>query len=255
MGNIGLLTAGSHLPDSDTDICTAVIQHISCAGRPADYSYNDHLSSLSLSDPKDVHLYPELKRKLYAAASEGSGGELSILLPPDINVELQGAGGTSAADHARSGSAVSDAPTPGGSAIDYAPITIKIEYLVRDPVDGLQFVRPTAEAPYRVPHLYTSPTCADAARCWVPCVDSLWERCTWELEFVVPKHLSAEEEDEDVVEGETSLEGGMEDSEVIVVCSGDLMEQVSASASFRVKVPASHSSALPLQVLDFLPLS
>lgn len=37
------------------------------------------------------------------------------------------------------------------------------------------------------PHIYTSPTSPDAARCWIPCVDNLWERCTWELDFIVPR--------------------------------------------------------------------
>jgi hypothetical protein len=49
--------------------------------------------------------------------------------------------------------------------------------------------------------MFLSPTSYDAARIWTPCVDSLWERCTWELEFIV-------------------------DVSIMVVSSGELLEQV-----------------------------
>jgi transcription initiation factor TFIID subunit 2 len=49
-----------------------------------------------------------------------------------------------------------------------------------------------------------------AARIWTPCVDSLWERCTWELEFTVPS----------IMPNRTDLPPN------VVVSSGELMEQV-----------------------------
>ena len=58
--------------------------------------------------------------------------------------------------------------------------------------------------------MFLSSTAYSAARIWTPCVDSLWERCTWELEFIVPTHLD-----------------GGEDIPVMVVSSGELIEQVS----------------------------
>ncbi|EPQ30343.1 uncharacterized protein PFL1_01869 [Pseudozyma flocculosa PF-1] len=214
----------------------AVIQSISCAGIEADYSYNDHITGVGLSDNRDVHLYPELKRKIFAAASDGVTGELSVLLPPEIHIQPQSIGGGP-----RAGSAVpEDAPTPGGSGsgggLEYTPITVRIEYYLKDPADGVQFVRPTADSPYRVPHLFTVASCPDAARCWIPCVDSLWERCTWEFELVVPKYLASADGDNDgdgngnEGGGEDGLAvpdvAGLEDSQVVVVCTGDLMEQV-----------------------------
>lgn len=72
----------------------------------------------------------------------------------------------------------------------------------------------------RVPHVYTTPSCPDAARCWVPCIDNLWEKCTWEFEFVVPKYLEQRDEildDEEIQEGEHPT---------VVICSGELVEQV-----------------------------
>ncbi len=62
--------------------------------------------------------------------------------------------------------------------------------------------------------MFLSPTTHEAARVWTPCVDSLWERCTWELEFIVPSVLEAGE-----------------DCPVTVVSSGELMEQVSSKSN------------------------
>lgn len=63
--------------------------------------------------------------------------------------------------------------------------------------------------------MFLSPTTYDAARVWTPCVDSLWERCTWELEFVVPRYLEG---------GEPT--GDDAAFPVMVVASGELIEQV-----------------------------
>ncbi|PWY99756.1 hypothetical protein BCV70DRAFT_162250 [Testicularia cyperi] len=215
----------------------AVIQSISCSGHETDYSYTDYLTGVTISDTRDVHRYPELKRRLFTAASDGADGELSILVPPQIRIRSQRIGGGA------NGSGPENAPTPGGAgaATELTPITVRVDYLLKDPSDGIQFVRPTADAPHRIPHLFTVASCSDASRCWVPCVDSLWERCTWEFELVVPRSLVATDDhdehtghdqassDKPKVELATSQipEDEDEDGRVVVICTGDLMEQVS----------------------------
>ncbi|SJX62832.1 related to TAF2-component of TFIID complex [Sporisorium reilianum f. sp. reilianum] len=204
----------------------ASVQSVAVNSHPAEFSYADHLTGASISDTRDVHRYPELKRRVYAAASDGLHGELSILIPPDVPVQTQRAGSRAPSI------APDDAPTPGGSAgsTELAPITVRVDYYLKDPTDGLQFMRPTADAPYRVPHLFTIASSPDAARCWVPCVDSLWERCTWEFELIVPKSLSTADEEEEAGasarEQTTAIDASDPDSHVVVVCTGDLMEQV-----------------------------
>ncbi|KAH7906471.1 hypothetical protein BJ138DRAFT_1094071, partial [Hygrophoropsis aurantiaca] len=111
------------------------------------------------------------------------------------------------------------APVP-----EFMPITVHIVYSLRNPVDGIQFVLPTDAYPYRVPHAYTTPSAPDAARCWVPCVDSLWEKCTWDFEFVVPRYLEEPEPRRRNEDGE--FEEAQETSPTVVICSGDLVEQV-----------------------------
>lgn len=84
----------------------------------------------------------------------------------------------------------------------------------------------------RVPHAYTIPSSPDAARCWVPCVDNLWEKCTWEFEFVVPRYLEEPDLTRRDEDGEFSER--QESIPTVVVCSGDLVEQVRLrSAPFR----------------------
>lgn len=72
--------------------------------------------------------------------------------------------------------------------------------------------------------MYISPTCSDFSRCWVPCVDSLWERSTWEFEFVVPHHLGSTL-DTSVEDDGSAAETREGKEEVTVICTGDLMEQ------------------------------
>lgn len=47
----------------------------------ADFIHHDPTQTVSVSDATDVHLYPELKRKLFGAAAEADEGELSIAIP------------------------------------------------------------------------------------------------------------------------------------------------------------------------------
>ncbi|KAI0937072.1 hypothetical protein AcV5_005059 [Taiwanofungus camphoratus] len=200
--------------------CT--IHSVTVASHPADFVYYDPLANLNISNPLDCHNHPELKRKLYSALAEGDEGELSIAIPREVSLRQSG--------HATSG-VVSEAATPEpqtpGPATqfslpipEFVPITVTIVYSLRDPVDGIQFVLPTDTYPYRMPHMYTTPSSPDAARCWVPCVDNLWEKCTWEFEFVVPRYLEQGEPPEDDDEPPDGQ------NPTVVVCSGELIEQV-----------------------------
>ncbi|KAG9008792.1 hypothetical protein FRB90_008736 [Tulasnella sp. 427] len=176
---------------------------VTVSGVVSDYVHYDPLVNVQVANRSDVHIYPEIKRKLYSALSEGDEGELSIGLPADVVTKQEQAFNSN----------IQPDGTVSSEAISF---TIRIDYIVRNPAEGLEFVVPTEAYPYRVPHMYTSPTVPDAARCWVPCVDNLWERCTWDLQFVVPRFLDERPEDEE--------EGNFP---VVVVASGDFVEQVS----------------------------
>jgi transcription initiation factor TFIID subunit 2 len=69
--------------------------------------------------------------------------------------------------------------------------------------------------------MYTHPSSPDSARCWVPCIDNLWERCTWDFEFVVPRYLEERDERSDDEDRDAQ-----DIIPTVVVCTGDLVEQV-----------------------------
>ncbi|KAH9929687.1 uncharacterized protein B0H18DRAFT_995740 [Fomitopsis serialis] len=202
--------------------CT--IHSVTVGSHPADFVCHDPFTNLNISNPQDVHVHPELKRKVYSALAEGDEGELSIAIPKEVSLRQSGHAAAGIASEA----ATPEPQTPGPMSQpalpvpEFSPITVNIAYSVRNPADGLQFVLPTDTYPYRVPHVYTTPSCPDAARCWVPCIDNVWEKCTWEFEFVVPRYL--EQREDTPMNDEEPLEG---DSPTVVVCSGELVEQVS----------------------------
>lgn len=76
--------------------------------------------------------------------------------------------------------------------------------------------------------MYTTPSSPDAARCWVPCVDSVYAKCAWEFEFIVPSYLEEREELLGLLDDEFDYPD--ERNRTVVVCSGDLVEQVRAAA-------------------------
>ncbi|KAF7302593.1 Transcription initiation factor TFIID subunit 2 [Mycena chlorophos] len=200
--------------------CT--IQTVTVANQPAEFVHHDPLANISLGGPPetiDCHRHPELKRKLYTALQESEEGELAIAIPADVDIRQTG----NAANPLVTEVATPEPSTPGPSsqstqaASEFAPIAINIAYSLRNPVDGFQFVVPTQSYPYRVPHVYTTPSSPDAARCWVPCVDNVKDKCTWEFEFVVPRYL------EDVPLDDSAPPDA---NPTLVVCSGELVEQV-----------------------------
>ncbi|KAF8580130.1 hypothetical protein K439DRAFT_1648275 [Ramaria rubella] len=205
------------------------IENVTVASHPAEFVQFDPVANMNVSDPTDFHVYPEVKRRFYSALAEGDDGELAISIPHQVSVKQSSSNVTGLI---ASEAATPEPTTPGHRQptpvlLEFSPITVAIEYTLRHPVDGVQFVLPTESYPYRVPHVYTTPSGPDAARCWVPCIDSLWEKCTWELEFVVPRLLQQEAEDIDgmeIDEQEDSTDGA--DHPVVVVCSGDLVQQV-----------------------------
>ncbi|TRM61550.1 hypothetical protein BD626DRAFT_570752 [Schizophyllum amplum] len=174
--------------------CT--IHTVTVSGHQAEFVHNDYLANLSLpgENNADPHRHAELKRKLYSALQESDEGELSIAIPTQVSLRSSGLSMLG-----RETTATPEPQTPGAghaqNAPEYAPIVINIAYSLRNPADGFQ--------------------CGSLLD---PCVDNMWEKCTWEFEIVVPRHL--EECDPDEETGESAA------SPTMVVCSGELVEQV-----------------------------
>lgn len=184
--------AGPHLRILDVSISSDTAEE-PLLSTPATYSYSDHSASLaSLNSTGDeAGSHPALKRKTWAAYSAADQGELAISVSGGW-VRLE-----------PSDSSLSGSP--------FAPIEIRVDYALTagsDELGGVVFRQGDNSAGI-APHIFVDPTARTAARMWTPCVDHLWERCTWELEVVVPKHLA-----------------GNQDYPITVVCSGELVEQI-----------------------------
>jgi transcription initiation factor TFIID subunit 2 len=108
-----------------------------------DFVYRDPLASITASKANDVHIFPEIQRKIYSALSESDEGELSIAIPDEL-----------APMHKANIVPLHhqfDTPEParmGTPSSEFAPLTITIEYSLTNPLDGLQFVLPTEAYPY-----------------------------------------------------------------------------------------------------------
>lgn len=60
-----------------------------------------------------------------------------------------------------------------------------------------------------------------ATRAWLPCIDTISDRCTWDMEFIVPR------KDERKMIPEYDGEGAFDEVDgITVVCSGEILEQI-----------------------------
>ena len=74
------------------------IHSVTVASHQAEFVHHDPLAHVNISTPQDCHTYPELKRKLYSALTEGDEGELSIAIPKEVSLRQSGHVGHSMAN-------------------------------------------------------------------------------------------------------------------------------------------------------------
>ncbi|SCU95320.1 LAMI_0F01992g1_1 [Lachancea mirantina] len=152
--------------------------------------------------------------------------------------------------------------TPAQDAI-FSPINIKINYHFRNPFGGVLFDT-TREQPSWNAFTSNSELCCSASQ-WMPCVDALEEKCTWELDFSIPKtvrdigvtkvvgvqqskrrrrdtHASDDEEDEEEedAEEEEEEEDNPMNRDMVVCCS-----------EFTSSKEAPHPTDLSRKVVSF----
>ncbi|CAI4037623.1 hypothetical protein SMKI_03G0980 [Saccharomyces mikatae IFO 1815] len=112
-----------------------------------------------------------------------SKSQLTIKIPSSIKISLEDANALSNYTPITP----SIKTTPGVQESVFTPITLQIEYEIRNPKSGVRFDTVHTDKPWMW-NVYTSNSeiCSSASY-WVPCVDLLDEKSTWELEFSVPK--------------------------------------------------------------------
>ncbi|KAI9361250.1 hypothetical protein DFJ73DRAFT_814560 [Zopfochytrium polystomum] len=210
--------------------------------------------------------HTEVRKKLLSS-SESDGHQLTIPIPTDFQPEMI------PTDQNSSISVPSTEPSQSASTHSTVwEVRVRIYYRLVKPVAGVHFISASAKSD-SLPHLFAD-NHANSARYWMPCVDKLSERCTWELQFIVPRtaqdagwqplketdRRERDEDEEDEEGDDEELDEGDEDEEeegseavpdITVVCVGELVEHSLLPDSpaeklfrFRVDTKISASSVL-----------
>ncbi|AMD19538.1 HCL613Wp [Eremothecium sinecaudum] len=168
---------------------------------------------------------------------DSANSQLLIKIPPSIKITLQ-----DTASLANYTPITPSIRTPAQESI-FSPITIRIDYELDHPNSGIHFDTSSSEQQYW--NCYTCNTeWNSSVSHWLPCVDSLDEKCTYELEISVPKTVREigtskvigaqltrkrklrsreynedEDEDEELEQDEEDNEDSPLDRDMVVVCS------------------------------------
>jgi hypothetical protein len=131
-------------------------------------------------------------------------GELSIAIPEDLIVLASSSDLHASRAHRRANtSALSQQTALGGVGDDvgqavvdelftaqFAPLIVRIEYTLEEPLGGLYFVQPDGAFAEREACVFTE-SHHRLARCWMPCFDTLMNHLTWQIELDVPADCMA----------------------------------------------------------------
>jgi len=190
----------------------------------AQYNISDPAANV-LPVNKTVNHYNEFKQEFFNSLQEADEGELVIIIPDSIKIKKV------MTNKKETPTIVITDNTTGANVNSetikepdkYYPIIIRIEYELVDPSSGVYFNMPDPEAaPYRYPHMYTYNQCG-FARLWLPCIDKLQERCTWEMEYIVAKTVRPQMLDNSFLDEDDEDD---DEAELTVVSSGELVEQI-----------------------------
>jgi transcription initiation factor TFIID subunit 2 len=227
--------------------------------------YDEPYAGFKIHKSATVHQHHMLRKRLEGVLNDPPEFELVITIPSKVKIE-QADPFNAAAQQAllsRSRQTPDVAATPGGPGTPgapltgrpdsmytpYVPLNLRIEFTIEKIRDGFTFVGCEA-GDMRYPHAYTTNTPLPGASCCLfPTLDGIHERWTWEFEITVPRtigdiHKTEEGEAEKPSEAGEGLTNGINgatmdegddssmdedddsDLEFVVVCSGDLIDEV-----------------------------
>lgn len=164
---------------------------------------------MQLKEPtSSVHQHESLRAKLLASNRTINKCDLHIRFPPTVKVTIQDRQGQNTHEIQENGvvdnlgdiegatPAVMPTPsTPHGESLpnpsekkpQYKPIAVKIWFKCVKPLYGMRFVNTDGSG---YPHAYTvNHPIPCSTSLWLPCLDGLWERCTWEFHVSIPKTI------------------------------------------------------------------
>lgn len=162
-------------------------------GKPASSApYTDPYKIANLPWDAGVHQYHMLRRKLEGQLKDPPEEELIVNLPKNFKIEEQEPDPTEGVDDAVANLPLwkkepsSNLPeVPQSSRTEqparFAPITLRIEYVIHKIRDGMHFVG-WEEGDLRYPHAYSRNSILPGdACCLFPCADDRTSRSTWDI--------------------------------------------------------------------------
>lgn len=123
----------------------------------------------------DLNEHPEDRTK----------SQLIIKIPSSIKIGLQDA--NSLTNYTPITPSIKGTPAPQDAV--FTPISVKIEYELSNPTTGLQFDTVAENQPHLWNAYTTNAELVTTASSWMPCVNMLDEKCTWEIEISVPRKV------------------------------------------------------------------
>lgn len=145
-------------------------------------SFNDNLL-LKNNSVHQTEFYKERIGEFNFAPSEETRSQITIKIPSNIKITLQNT------DLLSNYTPITPTikGTPASQEAVYTPLTIKIDYNVDQPTSGLVFDTVSKTEPELWNVFTTNSELGCGGSNWMPCIDTLDEKCTWEIEISIPK--------------------------------------------------------------------
>ncbi|CAB08750.3 TATA-binding protein associated factor Taf2 [Schizosaccharomyces pombe] len=219
----------SNLQKIVLDCYQAEIHSVYVNGDLTKFSYSDALKKLRIDEPNStVNQHHQLNLQYEALMNDLGGINIFLSKPPGDELR---------------------------------PLIVSIDFSVHQPIFGITFVG-IDPVDHRYPHVFTNNSIIPYSTCsWLPCVDGIWERSTWEFEITLPKTLSSlmhreKTQPSDLNNGANGVDGHddnyennrfdhqfnlsnepdlLEDHDIEVICCGDLLDQVTHPKDMRKK--------------------
>ncbi|QLQ78746.1 hypothetical protein HG537_0B00950 [Torulaspora globosa] len=161
------------------------------------YIHDDPLSQFRRSSRSDSdtlykfngveqsHFLREKFADLNEFPEERTRSQLIVKIPSSIKITLQDA--NSLTNYTPITPTVRG--TPGSQEAVFTPISIRIEYELNEPTTGVRFDTAVDSQPHLWNAFTTNSEICCTASYWMPCVNTLDEKCTWEVEISVPRRV------------------------------------------------------------------
>jgi len=246
-------------------------------------SYEDPYKRTTLPWKAGVHQYHMLQQRLENQLKRSPEEELVVAFPKSLKIDdldpfseeaqsilLSKSVGSSKGDgSANALDPVQNSRNTAEQAARFTPVQLNIEFVVRKIRDGMQFVG-WEDGESRYPHAYsTNSLSPGAACCLFPCVDDLTSRCTCEISLTCQKTVGdafGAVNSQLQVNGVNGISNDMngtrsshrtysrhsdlseEDKalELAVICTGDMIDEVSVSAVTFLSTDSSRLTILEI---------